>query len=84
MRFSDIAPQEVCRDTPRIILTGREELLVECHSGLFSYESRCIRLRTRAGLLTVTGDQLVISHFGLQDVLIRGRVNSLQVDEERA
>ena len=82
MRLSGIAPEEVRGDTPRIIMTGREEVLVERHGGLFSYETRCIRLRTAVGLLTVTGDRLIISHFGVQDVLIRGRVDCLRVDGE--
>ncbi len=82
MRWTDVVPQEVCRDTPRIVMTGTEEVLVERHSGLFSYETRCIRLRTALGLLTVTGEGLVISHFGAQDALIRGRVRALQVDGE--
>ena len=82
MRWNGIAPEEVCRDTPRIVMTGREEVLVEQHGGLFSYETRCIRLRTKLGLLTVTGEGLVISHFGAQDVLIRGRVDALQVAGE--
>ena len=41
---------------------------------------RCVRLRTKMGLLTVTGEGLVITHFGAQDVLIRGRVDGLRVD----
>ena len=82
MRLNGIAPEEVCRDTPRIILTGRKEVLVEQHGGLFSYETRCIRLRTRMGLLTVTGEGLVISHFGAQDALIRGRVDQVQIAGE--
>ena len=82
MRWSGIAPEEVIMDTPRIILTGREEVLVERHGGLFSYESRCIRLRTSMGILTVTGEGLVISHFGAQDALIRGQVDGLRMDGE--
>ncbi len=80
MRLSDLAPEEVAGDVPRVILTGRDKVLVERHSGLFSYETSCIRLRTRMGLLTVTGEKLTISHFGAQDVLIQGRVDGLQVD----
>ena len=80
MRLRDVAPAEVLRDTPRIVMTGREEVLVEQHGGLFSYESRCVRLRTKMGLLTVTGEGLVITHFGAQDVLIRGQVDGLRVD----
>lgn len=82
MRLSDLAPREVCGDTSRIIMTGREEVLVERHGGLFSYESKCIRLRTGMGLLTVTGEKLIISHFGAQDVLIQGQVDALRVDGE--
>ena len=84
MRFCDLAPEEGLGDTPRIILTGREKVLVERHSGLFSYESGCVRLRTKMGLLTVTGEKLIISHFGAEDVLIRGRVDGLHVDGEKA
>ena len=82
MRLSDLAPEDVVGDVPRIILTGREKVLIERHNGLFSYESGCIRLRTRMGLLTVTGEQLIISHFGTEDVLIRGQVDGLRVDGE--
>ena len=84
MRLSDLAPEEGAGDMPRIILTGREKVLVERHGGLFSYESSCIRLRTGIGLLTVTGEKLIISHFGAEDVLIRGRVDGLKVDGEKA
>ena len=84
MRLSDLAPEEVTGDTPRIVLTGREKVLVERHSGLFSYESGCVRLRTGMGLVTVTGEKLIISHFGAEDVLIRGRVDGLKMDGEYA
>ncbi len=83
MPLTEIAPREVMEDTPRIIMTGRDEVLVERHGGLFSYESGCIRLRTGMGLLTVTGEKLIIVHFGAQDVLIQGRVDGLQVDGDR-
>ena len=84
MRLRDVAPAEVLRDTPRIVMTGREEVLVEQHGGLFSYESRCIRLRTRMGLLTVTGEGLYIDHFGPEDLLIRGKVHTVALEGEDA
>ncbi len=76
------APPEVRRDIPRVVLCGREEVLVEQHEGLFSYETRCIRARTKSGLLTVTGEGLIIAHFGAQDMLIRGTITAVQIGDE--
>ena len=81
MRMKSIAPIEARSETPRVVMTGREEVLIEQHAGLFSYETKCIRVRTKAGLMTVTGENLVISYFGMQDLLICGQVHGVQIDE---
>ena len=73
-------PPEIRENVPRVVITGNSEVLVEQHTGLFSYETGCIRIRTAAGLLKVTGEKLVIAHFGAQDLLIRGRVDGVSMD----
>ncbi len=82
MRDGSVAPRQVLTDTPRLVLTGREEVLIEQHTGLFSYETACIRVRTRIGLWTVTGAGLVIRYFGAEDLLIRGRIDGIAVSGE--
>ena len=77
MRFKEIAPPEVKRNVARTVIWGREEVLIEQHTGLFSYETKCIRVRTRTGLMTVTGENLIISHFGAQDLLIQGKIDAV-------
>ena len=81
MRGKSFAPPEARSEAPRVVITGRQEVLIEQHAGLFSYETKCIRVRTKAGLLTVTGKDLVISYFGMQDLLIRGLISGVQMDE---
>lgn len=83
MLFKEIAPPETAGET-RVIWTGREEVTLEGHAGLFSYESKCIRVRTKTGLWTVTGEGLTIDHFGIQDLLIRGKITGVSVQEESA
>lgn len=78
----NIVPPEICSRAPRMILTGGEEVLIEQHAGLISYESRCIRIRTGAGAVTVQGEALVIAYFGLQDLLIRGKIHQLLLEGE--
>ena len=82
MRGLNFIPPEIGSDVPRMILSGREELLIEQHGGLFSYESKCIRIRTKMGVVTVNGENLVIQYFGLQDLLIRGKISGLLLDGE--
>lgn len=81
MRGLSFAPPEVCGNAPRVVLSGWEEALIEQHTGLFSYETRCVRVRTRKGLITVTGENLVIAYFGVQDVLIQGIIQGVSLDE---
>ena len=84
MHLRDVIPQPLPRSGPRIVMTGREELLLEGHEGLFSYETGRIRIRTKAGLLCVTGKDLTIDYFGVQDLLIRGRVDGASFPGEDA
>ena len=84
MKISEIAPPEVGKGAARIILTGREEVVIEGHKGLFSYETKCIRIRSKSGLVTVSGQDLIIDHLGVQDLLIHGKVEDVAVDGEKA
>ncbi len=68
----------------RAVVTGRKEVLIEGHSGLFSYETACIRVRSKIGIWTVAGKNLIIEYFGTEDVLIKGVVNSIMIDGDQA
>ena len=82
MRFSQIAPPELVSKAPRLICTGREETIIEGHKGLFSYETSCIRVRTRMGVWTVEGENLLIEYFGTEDLKIKGQVDGIRLDGE--
>ena len=84
MGIRDLAPPEVRSDAPRLILTGNEEVLIEGHKGLFSYETKCVKVRCGSGLVSVSGESLVIVFFGTQDLLIRGSVSDISVSEDGA
>lgn len=75
-------PAEMALRMPRIVLTGREKLLLEQHHGLYSYETNRIRVRTRQGIVTVTGNGLVISFFGTEDLQIEGEITGIALEEK--
>lgn len=80
MNLLSFAPPEARSDTPRVVLSGREEALIEQHRGLFSYESSCVRVRVKDGVLAVTGENLMISHFGARDLVIRGKLSGVALE----
>ena len=82
MLLNGIVPQEMAERESRALWTGRREVIIEGHRGLFSYETRCIRVRCRQGLWTVTGEGLFIDHFGPEDLLIRGSVHAVALEGE--
>ena len=82
MLLNEIAPQEMAERESRALWTGRREVIIEGHRGLFSYETRCIRVRCRQGLWTVTGEGLFIDHFGPEDLMIRGSVHAVALEGE--
>ena len=81
MKNFSFAPPEAQMNRGRIVIYGWEEVLIEQHAGLFSYETGCIRVRTRDGILSVSGEGLVIAYFGTQDLLIRGKVKGIALQE---
>ena len=68
---------------PRIIINGRDEVTVEGHTGLFSYETAKIQVRTPLGTLTILGEGMILSFFGAQDLSVRGRVHQILLDGEQ-
>lgn len=64
----------------RVLWTGKREVIIEGHRGLFSYETRRVRVRCGEGLWTVTGEGLYIEHFGPEDLLIRGTVRNVALE----
>lgn len=67
---------------PRVTLNGRGEVLVEGHTGLFSYDTARVRIRTPLGILEIRGQDLVIGYFGAEDLMVRGRVDGVGIEGE--
>lgn len=82
MRAENILSSEGWTKETRVIITGRREVLIEGHTGLFSYESGQIRIRSQDGIWTISGNHMMIEFFGVHDLLIRGNVESVSVRGE--
>ena len=78
-----LLPPETVGKTPRIVLTGDCEPLIEQHRGLYSYDTHLIRVRTNRGLVSVTGEKMTIVYFGARDLLISGRITGICLESDQ-
>lgn len=69
--------QEAVHALPRIVLTGREELIVENSAGICEFGENSITLRTSEGALLITGERLTILRAQQDSVALSGRISSV-------
>ncbi len=74
-------PSEIVLDLPRLVLTGRQRLLIENHRGIREYAKDLIRLGTPAGKLKITGADLEILVIDQEQVEIEGRIDHIEWEE---
>lgn len=83
MGVMDWIPKEVRPGRVRLVVQGQEEVLVEQHRGLISYETDRVMFRTGQGRVTVQGEGLIISAFGPWDARVEGKIGAVLMEEEQ-
>lgn len=71
-------PQDVTMEMPRITLIGDVQLYIENHRGVIQFHDRELRLLLTKGQLLVQGENLVIQTIWPEEVLVAGKINSVQ------
>ena len=71
-------PKDVVMNIPRMTMVGFKDLLLENFKGIIEYEAEVIRINTNAGIIKVTGTNLIIKEITSDDLLISGNIESLQ------
>ncbi len=77
-------PGEVMLDLPRATLIGTMQVQIENHKGIVEYQPTRIRIRTRDGELVVSGSRLRIGSIFKDEVVIEGRIASLDLARQGA
>ncbi|NLV59484.1 MAG: sporulation protein YqfC [Clostridiales bacterium] len=76
LRRADI-PQELVLGWPRSVLLGDEKLLIEQHQGIFACTQQEVVVKTLCGLLIVSGENLSVSRYSQDDLVVFGKIRSL-------
>ncbi len=71
-------PKEIMLDLPLISLMGREEITIENHKGILTYGEESIRIGTKAGTLSIRGENLGLKQLTTDVLVITGKVVALE------
>ena len=73
-------PQEVYTDTPKITITGFNEMIIENFKGILEYEDYFIRINTSLGIININGFELKLENMTNDDIKITGKIESIELD----
>ena len=73
-------PQEVYTDTPKITITGFNEMIIENFKGILEYEDYYIRINTSLGIVNINGYELKLENMTNDDIKVNGKVESIEIE----
>lgn len=73
-------PKELIEDEPKITIVGFEQLLIENYKGILEYEEFFIKLKTKIGIIAISGFSLNLEEMTEDDVMITGKIESVDLE----
>jgi len=83
-RFEELLeiPKELSSNEPKITIIGFNQMLIENYKGILEYQEFYIRLSTYLGIININGFSLNLSEMTKDDILITGKIESLDFEKE--
>ena len=75
-------PREIGTDEPRLTITGFNKLLIENYRGILEYEEFFIKINTHIGIININGFNLELNNLTDDDILITGKIDSIDIEEK--
>lgn len=73
-------PQEVCSNTPKMIITGFNELIIENFKGILEYEDYYVRVSTHIGIININGFELKLENMTNDDLKVTGKIEQIELE----
>lgn len=83
-KFNDILefPKEIGSNEPKLTMTGFNRLLIENYKGILEYEEFFIKINTYIGIININGFNLELNNLTDDDILVTGKIDSIDIEEE--
>lgn len=73
-------PKEISSTDPKVTIMGFNEMLIENYKGILEYQEFFVRISTHIGIVNVNGFNLVLNEMSSEDVMITGKIESVDFE----
>lgn len=76
------APKDVIMGLPLIHLTGQCELCIENYRGILEYTQEMIRVKSKAGVIRITGKRMCVEYYMNDEMKVTGRIRKVEFEKK--
>lgn len=73
-------PEEVYSNTPKLTITGFNELILENYKGIIEYEEFFASVSTHIGIININGYSINLEKMTNDDIKITGKIESIELE----
>lgn len=76
-------PEEVYSNTPKLTITGFNEIVLENYKGILEYEEFFASISTYIGVVNINGYNINLEKMTNDDIKITGKIESIELEREQ-
>lgn len=73
-------PEEVYSNTPKLTITGFNEIVLENYKGILEYEEFFASISTHIGIININGYNINLEKMTNDDIKITGKIESVELE----
>ena len=73
-------PEEVYSNTPKLTITGFNEIVLENYKGILEYEEFFASISTYIGIVNINGCNINLEKMTNDDIKITGKIESVELE----
>ncbi len=73
-------PEEVYSNTPKLTITGFNEIVLENYKGILEYEEFFASISTYIGIININGYNINLENMTNDDIKITGKIESVELE----
>jgi len=73
-------PEEVYSNTPKLTITGFNEIVLENYKGILEYEEFLASISTHIGIVNINGYNINLEKMTNDDIKITGKIESIDLE----
>lgn len=73
-------PRELDKKQTKVTIISFDEILIENYKGIMEYEEFFVKINTEIGIININGFNLNLEQMTNEDVLVKGVINSIDLE----